>query len=142
MVDKDSILELFFSKKYKQTEIVKLLNISKSTVNRIIISDERYLEEKTRRQNENRAKNKKETINYITNQRKLIARDVTYEIMKNQHEQASRELSGGRKSIGNRAYRDWNTSIYKFNEKTKSYVLKKAINVGADVPKRIKWNLN
>lgn len=142
MVDKDSILELFFSKKYKQTEIVKLLNISKSTVNRIIISDERYLEEKTRRQNENRAKNKKETINYITNQRKLIARDVTYEIMKNQHEQATRELSGGRKPIGNRAYRDWNTSIYKFNEKTKSYVLKKGINVGADVPKRIKWNLN
>lgn len=142
MVDKDSILELFFLKKYKQTEIVKLLNISKSTVNRIIISDERYLEEKARRQNENRAKNKKETINYITNQRKLIVRDVTYEIMKNQHEQASRELSGGRKPIGNRAYRDWNTSIYKFNEKTKSYVLKKGINVGADVPKRIKWNLN
>ena len=50
------------------------------------------------------------------------------------------ELSGGRKTISNRAYRDWNTSIYNYNEKSKSYVLKKEVTVGADVPKRIKWS--
>ena len=55
------------------------------------------------------------------------------------HEQARRELSGGNRPISNRAFRNWNTSIYKFNEKSSSYVLKKGINVGADVPKRIKW---
>ncbi|MBO5005787.1 MAG: hypothetical protein J6D03_11380 [Clostridia bacterium] len=142
MSNKERIKELYFNCKYNQTEIAKELNVSTKYVSKVLLLDSRYIKEKTRRQNENRAKNKKETINYITNQRKLIARDVTYEIMKNQHEQASRELSGGRKPIGNRAYRDWNTSIYKFNEKTKSYVLKKGINVGADVPKRIKWNLN
>jgi len=64
---------------------------------------------------------------------------VDYAILKQAHEQASRELSGGRKLISNRAFRDWNPSIYKYNEKSKSYVLRKEINVGPDVPKRINW---
>lgn len=59
MIDKEKILDLYFIKKHKQIDISKLLNVSKSTVNRIIMLDERYLKEKVRRQNANRAKNKK-----------------------------------------------------------------------------------
>ena len=55
------------------------------------------------------------------------------------HIQASIELSDGRKEISNRAFRDWNSSIYKYDKKGKSYVLKKEIITGIDVPKRIKW---
>lgn len=54
------------------------------------------------------------------------------------HDQASRELSSGR-TISNRAFRNWNSSIYQYNEKSKSYVLKKGIKVSSDVPKRIDW---
>ena len=54
------------------------------------------------------------------------------------HIQASRELSGG-KNISNRAFRNWNSSIYKYNDKTKSYYLKKGIVTGFDVPKKINW---
>lgn len=140
MIDKEKILNLCFIEKYKQIDISKLLNVSTSTINRIIMSDERYLKEKIRRQNANRAQNRKNTINYITNNRKSKKVDDTYESLKKQHIEASIELSGGRKSISNRAFRDWNTSIYRYNEKNKSYVLKKGINVGADVPKRIKWS--
>lgn len=139
MFDNEKILNLYFIEKYKQIDISKLLNVSKSTVNRIIMSDERYLNEKIRRQNANRAENKKKTINYITNKRKSRKVDDTYESLKKQHIEASRELSGGRKPISNRAYRDWNPSIYKYNEKCKCYMLKSGIKVGADVPKKIKW---
>lgn len=139
MFDNDKILNLYFIEQYKQIDISKLLNVSKSTVNRIIMSDERYLNEKFRRQNANRAENKKKTINYITNKRKSRKVDDTYESLKKQHIEASRELSGGRKPISNRAYRDWNPSIYKYNEKCKCYMLKSGIKVGADVPKKIKW---
>ena len=59
MIDKEKILDLYFIKKHKQIDISELLNVSKSTVNRIIMLDERYLKEKVRRQNANRAKNKK-----------------------------------------------------------------------------------
>lgn len=139
MIDKEEILSLYFIKKYKQIEIVRAIGVSKSTVNRIIMSDERYLKEKVRRQNANRAKNRKNTINYITKKRKSKKNDDTYESLKKQHIEASRELSGGRKPISNRAYRDWNPSIYKYNEKGKCYILKTGIKVGADVPKRINW---
>ena len=139
MIDNEKILNLYFIEQYKQIDISKLLNVSKSTVNRIIMSDERYLNEKIRRQNANRAKNKRKTINYITNKRKSKKVDDIYENLKKQHIEASKELSGGRKPISNRAYRDWNPSIYKYNEKNKCYMLKRGIKVGADVPKKIKW---
>ena len=139
MFDNEKILNLYFIEQYKQIDISKLLNVSKSTVNRIIMSDERYLNEKIRRQNANRDENKKKTINYITNKRKSKKVDNTYESLKKQHIEASRELSGGRKPISNRAYRDWNPSIYKYNERSKCYMLKSGIKVGADVPKKIKW---
>lgn len=139
MIDKEEVLNLYFIKKYKQIEIVKLLNVSSSTVNRIIMSDERYSEEKVRRQNANRLKNRKETINYINKVRRSKSNDKVYENLKKQHMEASRELSGGRKPISNRAFRDWNPSIYKYNKNRKCYMLKKEIIVGADVPKRINW---
>lgn len=54
MIDKEEILNLYFVKKYKQIEIAETMGVSKSTVNRIIMSDERYSEEKVRRQNANK----------------------------------------------------------------------------------------
>lgn len=133
------VLELYFINKYKQCDIASALGISRSSVNRIIMSDARYKNEKLKRKNENKAKNKKKTIEYIKRKRQLKGVDIEYEALKRNHKEASRELSGGKKSISNRAYRNWNTSIYKYNYKSKSYVLKNGITVGADVPKKIKW---
>lgn len=55
------------------------------------------------------------------------------------HDQASMELSKSKGTISNKAFRDWNSSIYKYDGKGKSYVLKKGIITGMDVPKRINW---
>ncbi len=140
MINKSEILDLYFIKQYKQIDISKLLDVSSSSVNRIIMADERYLEEKKRRHDANRAKNKEKTINYINQTRNNKGCDIVYEGLKKLLEDDRRELSGGRKPICDRAYRDWNTSIYNYNEKSKSYVLKKGIIVGYDVPKRIEWS--
>lgn len=91
------------------------------------------------RKQQNRKKNIEYTKKYIASARKQKSRDLDYAILRQAHEQASRELSGGRKPINNRAFRDWNPSIYKYDKKTKSYILKKNIIAGADVPKRINW---
>lgn len=64
--------------------------------------------------------------------------DLEYEYLKQLHKQDSQELSL-RKPIGNVAYRNWNSSVYKYNSKTKSYHLKRGIITGADVPKKVKW---
>jgi len=139
MSNKDKVLKLYFIDKYKQIEIVKMLNISRSTVNRIIMADERYVDEKSRRQKENKIKNRTNTINYIVNKRKKMVNDVIYEKMKRQHILDVFELSDNRKTISNKIYRDCNPSIYEYNSKAKSYVLKSGIDVGFDAPKKIKW---
>ena len=135
----EQVLFLYFKEKYKQKDIAIKLNISKYKVSRIVSKDNRYKEEKIERKEKSKAKNKKETIEYMKNKRRSSSSKTDYDFIRAQHDQASRILSGGRKPINNKTYRDWNTSIYQYNEKTKSYNLKKGINVGFDVPKKISW---
>lgn len=136
----EQILELYFNKKMKQIEISKLLNISKGEVSKTLNKDSRFKLEKEERKKHNKIRRNREIQKRVENKRKEKGAS-DFQILKIMHEQASRELSGGRKPIGNRAFRDWNTSIYRFNEKSKSYVLKKGINVGYDVPKKISWKI-
>ena len=124
----------------KQKEIAEQLNISKYTVSRIVTKDIRYTKEKEERKKQSKEENKRKTIKYIYSIRNQKQVDE-YESVRKMHIQASMELSERNKPMNNKAYRDWNSSIYDYNEKNKSYVLKKGINVGADVPKRINWKV-
>lgn len=135
------ILQKYFLEKKSQIEIAKELNISKSKVSRIVSMDKRYILEKERRKKVNKDKNIEFTKDYIKRKRKNKGVDLDYIIMRKLHDQASRELSGGKKPINDRAYRDWNPSIYKYDEKRKNYVLRKDVITGSDVPKIIKWNV-
>ena len=58
-------------------------------------------------------------------------------VLKNMHNQASSELSAPRK-LNNMAYRNWNKSAYKYNEKRKGYEFRKELGRSNDVPKFIK----
>lgn len=134
----EQVIYLYFTKKMLQKDISEKLNISKSTICRIIKKDERYIEEKDNRKRLNKIKHNKDIQCRVENKRKQTsASDI--QILNRMHEQASLELSGGKKPMSNRAFRDWNTSAYKYNKKNKSYELRKGITAGADVPKRIKW---
>ena len=133
------IIKLYFENKFRVVDIANYLGVSKSAVTQVLQKNEKYIEEKEIRKNRNKRKNKEFTKQYMTYKREQNRANSDYDILKSAHEQASRELSGGRKPISNRAYRDWNSSIYNYNAKTKSYVLKRGIVVGSDVPKHISW---
>ena len=139
----NKVLDMYFIEKKKQVEIANELNISKYKVSRIVTKDPRYKEEKEYRKIINKKKHIDKTKKYITKtrkeKRKLKSSNNDYAIMKLLHEQASRELSGGRKTMSNKAFRDWNSSAYNYDSKTKSYILRKDINACADVPRKIKW---
>ena len=135
---KEQVLNLYFIEHKKQKEIAEKLNISKYTVSRIVTKDARYINEKEERKKQSTINNKNKTIEYIYSKREQKRVDE-YDSMRKMHTQVVMELSERNKPMNNKVYRDWNPSIYKYNEKSKSYVLKKGINVGADVPKRIKW---
>lgn len=137
--NKETILKLYFLEKLRVVDIAEKLNISKSAVSQVLKTDARYLQEKENRKLENINKNIEYTKQYMKTKRKKKGTDGDYALLKEMHQQASRELSGGRRPIGNRAFRDWNSSVYKYNQKSGYYVLRKGIVTGADVPKRINW---
>lgn len=134
----EKIKALYFDGNYKQYEIAEMLNTSNKYVSRILLKDSRYKEEKRKRKEISQAEHKKKTIEYMQNKRKSKRIDVVYEQLKQMHIQASKELSVN-KHISNQAYRNWNSSIYKYNANTKSYHIKRGIQVGFDVPKKINW---
>ncbi len=136
----EKVLYLYFTKKMLQKDIAKELDVSKSMVCRIIKRDARCIEEKNNRKQTNKIKHNKDIQRRVESKRKNNnTSDIL--ILKKMHDQASFELSGGRKPISDRAFRNWNSSIYEYNYRKNSYDLKKGINTGADVPKSIKWSL-
>ena len=142
----EQILKMFFEDGKKQIEIANILNISKYKVSRIVSNDPRYENEKEYRKIINKKKHIEKTKKYITKTRKIKAKKKKnvddYAVLKALHNKASRELSGGRNSISNMAYKKWNSSAYRYDGKNKSYVLKEGLNVGADAPRRIRWTNN
>lgn len=74
-----------------QQEIVIFIYkiLSKNRKNKLFF---KMFYEKFRRQNANRAENKKKTINYITNKRKSKKADDTYESLKKQHKKLNGKL--------------------------------------------------
>lgn len=133
------ILKLYFVDKMKQKEIAEKLNISKYIVSRVLRNDRRYNEEKKARVEDSKKKHREKTSRYITEKRAKQRNNNEYEMVIKQHIQASLELSDRKGYISNKAFRDWNSSIYKYDKKTKSYKLKSNIVATSDVPKSIKW---
>ena len=136
MEKKYVIINLYYIKKYKIVDIAKEINVSKQFISKIIKDDIRYLEEKERRKKENQRRQNLYRKEFMKRKRKSSENERM--ILNLMHDQASKELSTG-KNISNRAFRDWNSSIYKYNNNKKTYDLKKGIVVSKDVPKRINW---
>ena len=138
--NKEEILRLYFEERLKQVDISKKLNISNNAVSKVLKRDNRFIDEKNKRKIISKQKHNKQIQTNVENKRKTKKNNEDYYILKNMHEQATCELSGGRKPINDIAFRDWNSSIYRYNNRNKSYVLREGIVVGSDVPKTIKWN--
>lgn len=135
----EDILKMYFKEKMKQIDIAKKLNISKYKVSRVISKNAESSKEKENRKIENKKKNIEFTKNYIK-QKRNESRNNDYAIIRNMHDQASRELSAPRK-LSNMAYRNWNTSAYKYNQEKSRFEFRKGLGRSFDVPKYIKVQL-
>lgn len=136
------ICGLYFESKLTFSEISKIVKISTSQVSRIIRKNENYITEKNER--------KKETkIRHIESARKIMqkkrnsqdkARNDEKAVLDYLHNQASCELSQ-RRTINNRAFKKWNSSIYQYHNRTKEFRLKEEFKnkTSYSVPQKIKW---
>ena len=140
MSNKEKIIVLFFNEKLSIIEGANKLKITKQYVSKVVRQDVRYAKERETRKLNNKEKQKKRVKDYIYNKRKKEKQERLNAIVEMQHIHASCELSGI-KTINNRAYRNWNSSIYEYHKKTKEYRIKKDYQdkVSYAVPKKIKW---
>ena len=138
MSKKDKIITLYYERKMSAIEISKNIDVTQSYITKIIKQDSRYSEEKQRRKDNTRKRHNKINKENMRKVRKELS--ISNEILKAQQYQASCELSG-RKTINNRAFRNWNSSIYRFHERTKEYRVKEELKekISYAVPKKIKW---
>ena len=137
MSKKQEIIELYYENDMKIIDIANTVQVSRAYIYKIIKNDIRYKNKKDRQ----KAETQKRKKIYTNNKMKKIRQEKRqqYAFMKQQHLQDIQELSSSRNAISNRVFRNWNSSIYQYKDKTKAYHLKKGIIVGNDVPKKIKW---
>lgn len=137
--NKNAILQMYFADKLRAVDIAEKLNISKSAVSQVLKKDDRYVTEKAKRIANNKKKHKIKTEKYIKTVRKIkqFQKNTDDQILKSMHNQASNELSKGKK-LNDMAYRNWNKSAYTYNEKRKGFEFRKELGRSADVPKFIK----
>lgn len=138
---KNVILFLYFEKHLNIIKISTELNVSKQYVSKIVRKDKRHYEETLKRKKQNKEKQIERNKKCIQRKRMQDYENRLNAVVEQQHFQAITELSGG-KYINNRAFRNWNTSIYEFNYRTKEYQLKKDFKSKTSyaIPQKIKWN--
>lgn len=140
MADRQNIiLNMYFIDGEKPSDIAKTLKVAKSTIIRVLQKDEKYYSTKKERTEVRRKNHIEKTKDYIKKTRQINQHknNVDDLILKNMHNQASAELSK-RQRMTNMAYRNWNKSAYKYNEKKKQFEFDEKLGRSYDVPKYIK----
>ena len=136
---KNYILDKYYNEHEKPSIIAKEIGVNPSYITKIIKKDIRYIPEKeyrTQISKENRKIAKRE---WIRNKRQNETDKELYEFLKQQHIEASKELSFSYE-MSDLAYRKWNPNAYHTNRKG-NLVIDRKLNVCSDVPKLINRNI-
>lgn len=136
---KNFILDKYYNEHDKPTNIAKELNVHPSYITKIIKNDTRYIQEKEYRAEISRENRKITKREWIRNKRQNEADKELYEFVKQQHIEASKELSYS-SEISDLTYIKWNSSAYHRNSKG-NLVIDRKLKVGLDVPKSINMNI-
>lgn len=137
--NKNYILDKYYNEHTKPTIIARELNVNPSYITKIVKSDSRYIGEKEYRANISKENRKIAKREWIKNKRQSETDKQLYEFVKQQHIEASKELSYSFE-MSDLAYRKWNSSAYHRNSKG-NLVIDRKLKVGADIPKSINMNI-
>lgn len=137
--NKNYILDKYYNEHTKPTIIAKELNVNPSYITKIVKSDSRYIWEKEYRANISKENRKIAKREWIKNKRQSETDKQLYEFVKQQHIEASKELSYSFE-MSDLAYRKWNSSAYHRNSKG-NLVIDRKLKVGADIPKSINMTI-
>ena len=134
---KDKIIELFYNKHLRPTDISKKLNVKMPYITRIIQTDSRYNEEKEARKQESKEKQKTQKRIYAQKKKKKERQEKQdYQKLLVQIDNDNKFLSTKKKE-SDLKYAKWNRSAYDYDENTSDLILKDKIVAGFNVAKRV-----
>ena len=124
--NKNYILDKYYNEHEKPTIIAKELKVNPSYITKIIKGDTRYIQEKEYRSQTSKENRKIAKKEWIRNKRQNEADKQLYEFVKQQHIDASKELSYS-SEMSDLAYIRWNSSAYHRNSKGNLIIDRKKI---------------
>lgn len=134
---KDRIIELFFEKHLRPTEITKKLKVGMSYITKIIQKDSRYFQEKESRRLENKEKSKIQKRIYAQNRRKKEKEEKQeYQKLLVQINRDNEYLSTKKKK-DDLQFANWNRSAYDYDKDSSDLILKDNINTGYAIAKKV-----
>ena len=139
---KDKIIDLFYEKHLRQSDIAKQLKVAKSYITKVIQKDSRYIEEKESRKAKNKEKNKIQKRVCAKNRREKEKQErQEYEklilLINNDN-----VILSTKKKENDLQDAKWNRSVYEYDENSSDLVLNPNVNAGYNLAKRVRNIVN
>lgn len=139
METKDKIIDLFYEKHLRPSDIAKQLKVAKSYITKVIQKDSRYIEEKESRKAKNKEKNKI--------QKRVCAKNRR-EKEKQEYEKLMLLINNDNVILSTKMKENdlqdakWNRSVYEYDENSSDLVLNPNVNAGYNLAKRVRNIVN
>ena len=139
---KDKIIELFYEKHLRPSDIAEQLKVAKSYITKVIQKDSRYIEEKESRKAKNKEKNKIQKRVCAKNRREKEKQErQEYEklmlLINNDN-----VILSTKKKENDLQDAKWNRSVYEYDENSSDLVLNPNVNAGYNLAKRVRNIVN
>ena len=139
---KDKIIDLFYEKHLRPSDIAEQLKVAKSYITKVIQKDFRYIEEKESRKAKNKEKNKIQKRVCAKNRREKEKQErQEYEklmlLINNEN-----VILSTKKKENDLQDAKWNRSVYEYDENSSDLVLNPNVNAGYNLAKRVRNIVN
>ena len=139
---KDKIIDLFYEKHLRPSDIAEQLKVAKSYITKVIQKDSRYIEEKESRKAKNKEKNKIQKRVCAKNRREKEKQErQEYEklmlLINNDN-----VILSTKKKENDLQEAKWNRSVYEYDENSSDLVLNPNVNAGYNLAKRVRNIVN
>ena len=139
---KDKIIELFYEKHLRPSDIANELKVAKSYITKVIQKDSKYIEEKESRKAKNKEKNKIQKRVCAKNRREKEKQErQEYEklilLINNDN-----VILSTKKKENDLQDAKWNRSVYEYDENSSDLVLNPNVNAGYNLAKRVRNIVN
>ena len=136
---KDKIIDLFYEKHLRPSDIAKQLKVAKSYITKVIQKDSRYIEEKESRKAKNKEKNKIQKRVCAKNRREKEKQEYEKLMLLINNDNV---ILSTKKKESDLQDAKWNRSVYEYDENSSDLVLNPNVNAGYNLAKRVRNIVN